>query len=504
MTQIKSGEEARYVYFAPIKVNNWCVVTVLNSQIIEEQVEYSQKMVRSLILRIIITILIISVIYYKKFVEEKESNDDLSRELNITDKMLRTAISKTREYVFSYDVNTGKLEFLNYDGLHKDIPRVITDFPKNFRKYINGEEKSYKEIERLLEGASQGKREMEGEVSIVQEGKNVIFRIQFTNIVDEDKKSVRVVGTMENITNMRQNEVSLQREEQIRAAILSNTIGFFEIDLNKDHLMQKGELKETKYTFSEIMKEFVERRVDEPYRESVKENFDVERMIHRYHTGVYDNSLEFIRINADGMKLWVRAETRLEKDIVTGDIIALIVVKNIHNEKMQEINLRTQARLDPLTQAYNRGVSVSRINEVLYEYPNQTHAFMLVDLDNFKLINDSLGHVIGDVVLVDVVKILKNHVRERDIVCRLGGDEFGVFLVDIPEEAIARNVTSLIKKLNIKYEKDGKSKLISVSVGIAVAPEHGTTFESLYEKADIAMYEVKNKGKNNYKIYDSE
>ena len=102
---------------------------------------------------------------------------------------------------------------------------------------------------------------------------------------------------------------------------------------------------------------------------------------------------------------------------------------------------------------------------------------------------------------MDVANILKMHVRPDDIVCRLGGDEFIVFLVDMPTVAIDRNLTKMLEKMKLTYERNGKREDLSASVGIALAPKHGRDFQTLYEKADIALYDVKNNNKNGYKIY---
>lgn len=98
-----------------------------------------------------------------------------------------------------------------------------------------------------------------------------------------------------------------------------------------------------------------------------------------------------------------------------------------------------------------------KVEEILKRETGSTCAFLIMDLDNFKGVNDSLGHLIGDKVLVDVATIIQHHVRSKDIVCRLGGDEFVVFLVDIPESMIEKNVTALLKKLNLTYG-DGNKK----------------------------------------------
>lgn len=171
----------------------------------------------------------------------------------------------------------------------------------------------------------------------------------------------------------------------------------------------------------------------------------------------------------------------------------------------EEIQLRRKADTDQLTGLFNRTSGVERI-EAEMKYLNlpegAEHAFIILDLDNFKALNDTMGHQAGDKALKDVAQILQQHFRAYDIVCRLGGDEFVVFLKNIPDEAIERNIRNLLKKLNLKYYSEGNCVEISASLGIALAPLHGRTFADLYSKADRALYKVKQEGKNGFKIYE--
>ena len=141
-----------------------------------------------------------------------------------------------------------------------------------------------------------------------------------------------------------------------------------------------------------------------------------------------------------------------------------------------------------------------RIEEILKTAPDKgcVHAFVMIDLDNFKSLNDVFGHMWGDKALFEVAGIMKNHCRSQDVVCRLGGDEFIVFLKNIPKDVVEKNVSSLTKKLRIPYEKDEQIIVISGSVGIALMPENGATFKELYEAADGALYKVKNEFKGEY------
>lgn len=163
------------------------------------------------------------------------------------------------------------------------------------------------------------------------------------------------------------------------------------------------------------------------------------------------------------------------------------------------------AEKDPLTKLYNRNSSREKIEAFQKNSqlsPGVVHAYVILDIDNFKVLNDTLGHQIGDQALQDVAEILLRHFRSYDIVGRLGGDEFIVFLKNIPQEAVCRNISSLLRKLSRTYEKGGKSVQITASVGIALISNPQTEFSEMYRMADEALYQVKKERKNGFRIYE--
>ena len=124
----------------------------------------------------------------------------------------------------------------------------------------------------------------------------------------------------------------------------------------------------------------------------------------------------------------------------------------------------------------------------------------MLDLDYFKQINDTFGHQTGDRVLCDVAEKLRLSLRSNDLIGRLGGDEFIVFVRGADnEDGFRRCAEKLNSVLMKKYEENGKEVSISASIGIAVA-EQGTDFNELYKRADIALYEVKRCGRNGYRL----
>jgi len=166
--------------------------------------------------------------------------------------------------------------------------------------------------------------------------------------------------------------------------------------------------------------------------------------------------------------------------------------------------LRHMATHDALTGLPNRVLMDDRISQaiVLADRQGQSFAVMLVDLDRFKLINDTLGHRAGDELLKEVAHRLKSVVREVDTVSRMGGDEFVLIIAPSPERDTAQNVASrIIVMMRETVRLSGVDSYISPSIGIAFYPDDGTTSDALLAHADAAMYCAKQRGRNNFQYF---
>ena len=165
--------------------------------------------------------------------------------------------------------------------------------------------------------------------------------------------------------------------------------------------------------------------------------------------------------------------------------------------------LRSIAYKDELTKLQNRRCLESYINE---EHADAPGYFLLMDLDNFKLVNDTYGHLIGDAVLVRLARVLQEEVGEEDCACRLGGDEFAVFVCgDYGINEIRSMVRRIIAGCEFEISEllsDSAEFKVSMSVGIARRPEDGRDFMTLYANSDKALYYVKQNGKRGYHFYD--
>ena len=181
------------------------------------------------------------------------------------------------------------------------------------------------------------------------------------------------------------------------------------------------------------------------------------------------------------------------------------VARDISMRKKAEKLITFQAYHDLLTRLPNRAMLLDRLDLAIKQAARtrQTLIVMFLDLDRFKLVNDSFGHVVGDQLLVEVADRLKHEIRTGDTLARLGGDEFMLLLPQPTSRQQAESVAQkLIASLRQPFLLRGKEVYINVSIGIAVYPDDSTDINTLIKNADMAMYEVKSTGKNGYTFYN--
>ncbi|MCF2947124.1 EAL domain-containing protein [Paraglaciecola aquimarina] len=198
-------------------------------------------------------------------------------------------------------------------------------------------------------------------------------------------------------------------------------------------------------------------------------------------------------------------EARLSHLAKYDQVIAII--RDITEQQKAADLIRHQAYFDSLTNLPNRFLSLDRLNQMLSEAKRNQRktAILFLDIDDFKKINDTLGHEIGDKLLVQSAKRLSRVLRSDDTVGRLGGDEFIVLLKDLSsQEAAMESVESLLKAFRSPFTLDGRELMLTISIGIAIFPENGTSSSDLIRNADTAMYQAKASGRNTYSFFTDE
>lgn len=172
-----------------------------------------------------------------------------------------------------------------------------------------------------------------------------------------------------------------------------------------------------------------------------------------------------------------------------------------------EARLSQIAHFDPVTQLPNRHSFNNQIDRALvnHKYDLEEFALLYIDLDNFKYVNDSFGHHIGDLMLAKVAERLRNSLRLEDFVARLGGDEFVIIISNFASRSqIVTAANKILATLQIPFSLEGHEAFITASIGIAICPNDGNDSETLQRHADRAMYRAKNQGRNNFQFFKTD
>ncbi len=188
-----------------------------------------------------------------------------------------------------------------------------------------------------------------------------------------------------------------------------------------------------------------------------------------------------------------------------------IIAEKINNQKRAEIKSLQLSLYDPLTNLPNRRLLMERLEEEIARNSRHdiTGAILFIDLDDFKTVNDTCGHRVGDLLLQEAAQRLKRLIRKEDLACRLGGDEFVILLSDLDADTGAASVraqTTANKILDVfkqPYQIEERQHQISCSIGIVLFPEESRDSHDLIKYADIAMYQAKNSGKNTVKLFSN-
>ena len=213
---------------------------------------------------------------------------------------------------------------------------------------------------------------------------------------------------------------------------------------------------------------------------------------------------EFHNRKKDGTLYWEEASVSPVKDS-RGEITHFIAVKqDVTARREAEAKARFLAFHDALTELPNRIVAKQKMDEIIWEVDQSSGraAVLLIDVDNLKRVNDSLGHGMGDRLLQSLAHRLKTCMREGDLLSRVSGDEFLLVVPRVKDSEVVEAIAQRIRHaLTTPLELDGLELSTTVSIGAAIYPDDGNSFDELYRQADLAMYTAKREGRDAFRAY---
>ncbi|WP_324825015.1 sensor domain-containing diguanylate cyclase [Sinanaerobacter sp. ZZT-01] len=432
--------------------------------------------------------------------------------LKISEERFRIVSSHTDNIVFDYDVKKKRMYHCDPSILRYGVNTKIENVPESLiEKGIISPDYA-KEFCQIFYDIAAGAPKASCVVkSNLCDHTHRWDKIILTNVFDDMGKPIRTIGILSNVTEQKEAEIRFIQEEQYRKAICEKSILSYEFYLKKDQIIN-GNAYWKKYLekaetnrYSAVLEYAVAHNVFAEDRQKVYETFQLCNLLEIYSQGQSNIELEYRRIKEDGTISWVNCTMHLYRDFKNNEIKGFAYVKDIDNERKETLHLKEKARKDSLTGLYNRAEAERLIGEILTstKKKNMIHAFLIIDLDDFKGTNDQYGHIAGDTALSEIAIKMKKVFRKTDILGRLGGDEFVAFLKDIGDfKRIESKVKSLCNlQIDLGENQGGVLEIFS-TVGVAMAFEQGTSFMDLYDKADKALYFAKNQGKARYACYD--
>ncbi len=222
--------------------------------------------------------------------------------------------------------------------------------------------------------------------------------------------------------------------------------------------------------------------------------------------GVPYKEIEFRIADVEGRYRWRRVRATTQFDTDGRPFKAVGVIVDIDAQKQASAELEERASRDVLTKLYNKASARERIKKILEESAQEElAALMVLDIDDFKKINDRYGHMFGDAVLVELSASIAGMFRGADILSRIGGDEFMIFMPDIQKKEVAEHrAEALIRTLQKLLRENAGDMSFSCSIGLAFTENRKVGFQELFNQADRALYRAKEAGKNQYVCYSNQ
>lgn len=421
------------------------------------------------------------------------------------------ALEQTSFRIWDYDIKTKRLfrsksiqRSVGYDEYVENVPDTFVEegiiHPSSIEVYTH----MYQELAEGRDASAMFKcRHQDGSFKWMQ----ISYRVLF----DEKGNPVRAIGIGDDVNEIYDIKSRSEQNALFRDAIITDAALYFEVDLQSDRylllsdtMVGQGVTKESSYIESNeyLCRRLVVKEHQDRYRAITAR----EHLMKSFSEGKRMQNVQYkMRVGSEKFA-WMEATFYLYYNKVLEDVCCFTCIKNVDDKKRYELALEENVKKDPLTGVYNRAAARKMIDTYLQEHgKEQSSAFFMVDLDNFKVINDTFGHCYGDEVLVTVAETLKSSVRPNDLVARIGGDEFVIFLAGADDkEYVYHQAEVILNRLFMTYATEKGKNVLSCSLGIAFSPEQGMDFETLYAKADKAQYHSKAKGKNQYSEYSIE
>lgn len=427
--------------------------------------------------------------------------------LRISEEEKKIALEQGNLVILRYDVKR-KILFFTNDGMKTTEPqKMMENIPESAveRNLIKKEtQKEYLEFYRnMQEGKPKGEAVFLRRNSTSH--KFIWIKAKYTMIYNEKSEPMTAIISYQDYSESYKRELAYERWKQDFERRKKDSIAYYEYDLTHDVFEKlEGALNDElpdseRNSFTYIAHYAAEHFVSKKDRKKYLKVFSREYLLDQYQKGRYHVTLQHRRYDRLGNEFWAFGEIQLVWDPYASLVRASVLLHDIDTEKKDKIRLKRLSETDSLTGLFNRSTLFHRIESILEHSGKQVvHVMVLIDLDNFKLLNDTYGHQYGDQVLINVAKSMRNACRSEDYCGRIGGDEFVIFLRNLSQDY---EVLPRIENIQQAISNCMQDRMITASFGVAYYPYDSRHVEELYQFADEAMYRAKRSEDKKIQIY---
>lgn len=444
-----------------------------------------------------------AIISFSDITEHKQKSSEIEL-LKESEQLLQIIVESSPKILLKYDFNADS--FCSISPVAKAFFGTLPEL-KNSKCLINSPyiaEESLNEARDVFEKMKSGVPK--GSMNIRVKDPRIGWRWYKCNysIAFTESLSPRYsIIFCEDITDQREKELASLRFSNYKEA--SKFILNLEYNLTLDSFEARDGILPDKYvsdftgSYTSAFERILSAVLPE-YKEDFQDRFSREHLFKALQKGANHETKEYL-VNYEGKPTWIRIFYQILKDPYTSFINVWMLFSDIHEEKQSELRLLEMAKIDQVTGIYNRAAFTDYVTEkCLVSVDGLPRALIMLDVDGFGKVNDVFGHTYGDTVLKDIAQTLKLVISNEDIVARIGGDEFAIYATEFSDIAVAKERLRIIIAAVYRELKLGIK--ISISAGVAIFPRDGNNFDTLYEKADIALYHAKLTGRNKYVIYE--
>lgn len=330
------------------------------------------------------------------------------------------------------------------------------------------------------------------------------FRLDICKIGDQKQDENLRIVTIYQIEDHQNIQLKYLQREDFYQAMLSETVAYAEVDLSNGKIQSSGGLwkdyvaegEREALNYMKVFNRHIDELVLEEDQVGCYDVLEQEKMVYNYNSGTATVNYQLRRRMARGSYHWMELTVHVFQEQVTENMYALLYLKDIDGQKRRQQEQERAANTDPLTNVLNRRIFEQYTSHYVLEEAKKGEvcALLILDIDNFKQINDTKGHPYGDKVLRTFVDTIHESFRRTDYIGRLGGDEFVVLFKGFgSKKTLDKRLARMQEQLREKLPTP-----VSCSVGITLIRKDSYNYEDSIRQADKALYTAKHKGKDTY------